>query len=237
MAKKLIELRNVTKAYGDNVVVKNMNLYVNDNEFITFLGPSGCGKTTTLRMIGGFETPNSGEIILNGEVVNNLPPYQRPINTVFQRYALFPHLNVFDNVAFGLRNFNRVYEELKSNVRKSHEGERKSIMAKLNAKNISKEERAVLRGQLKTLRKTIKEEIFEKKTELVEKRLEACEKKYERIIPDLEERIEVEWNKDDEVKKAKLRINEINEEIAEQVANGANKNKGSKKYEAELKQL
>ena len=236
MAKKLIELRNVTKAYGDNVVVKNMNLYVNDNEFITFLGPSGCGKTTTLRMIGGFETPNSGEIILNGEVVNNLPPYQRPINTVFQRYALFPHLNVFDNVAFGLRNFNRVYEELKSNVRKSHEGERKSIMAKLNAKNISKEERAVLRGQLKTLRKTIKEEIFEKKTELVEKRLEACEKKYERIIPDLEERIEVEWNKDDEVKKAKLRINEINEEIAEQVANGANKNKVSKKYEAELKQ-
>ena len=157
MAKKLIELRNVTKAYGDNVVVKNMNLYVNDNEFITFLGPSGCGKTTTLRMIGGFETPNSGEIILNGEVVNNLPPYQRPINTVFQRYALFPHLNVFDNVAFGLRNFNRVYEELKSNVRKSHEAERKSIMAKLNAKNISKEERAVLRGQLKTLRKTIKE--------------------------------------------------------------------------------
>lgn len=237
MAKKLIELRNVTKAYGDNVVVKNMNLYVNDNEFITFLGPSGCGKTTTLRMIGGFETPNSGEIILNGEVVNNLPPYQRPINTVFQRYALFPHLNVFDNVAFGLRNFNRVYEELKSNVRKSHEAERKSIMAKLNAKNVSKEERAVLRGQLKTLRKTIKEEIFEKKTELVEKRLEACEKKYERIIPDLEERIEVEWNKDDEVKKAKLRINEINEEIAEQVANGANKNKVSKKYEAELKQL
>ena len=114
MAKKIIELKNIVKAYGDNVVVKNMNLYVNDNEFITFLGPSGCGKTTTLRMIGGFEAPDSGEIILNGEVVNNLPPYQRPINTVFQRYALFPHLNIFDNVAFGLRNYNRTFEELKS---------------------------------------------------------------------------------------------------------------------------
>ena len=103
MAKKIIELKNIVKAYDENVVVKGMNLYVNDNEFITFLGPSGCGKTTTLRMIGGFESPDSGEIILNGEVVNNLPPYQRPINTVFQRYALFPHLDVYENVAFGLR--------------------------------------------------------------------------------------------------------------------------------------
>ena len=109
MAKKLIELKNIVKAYGDNVVVNNMNLYVNDNEFITFLGPSGCGKTTTLRLIGGFESPDSGEIVLNGEVVNNLPPYQRPINTEFQRYALFPHLNIFDNVAFGLRNYNRIF--------------------------------------------------------------------------------------------------------------------------------
>ena len=116
MAKKLIELRNVSKFYDDVPVVKNLNLYINENEFITLLGPSGCGKTTTLRMIGGFEKPDQGEIILNGEVVTDLPPYERPINTVFQRYALFPHLNVFDNIAFGLRNQKVDKEEITNRV-------------------------------------------------------------------------------------------------------------------------
>ena len=167
MAKKIIELKNIVKAYGDNVVVKGMNLYVNDNEFITFLGPSGCGKTTTLRMIGGFESPDSGEIILNGEVVNNLPPYQRPINTVFQRYALFPHLSIFDNVAFGLRNYNRIFEELKSNVRRSHEAERKEIQRKLSAKNLSKEDKLELKAQLKALKAQINEEIYNEKEKLI----------------------------------------------------------------------
>ena len=235
--KKLIQLKNVVKAYGDNVVVKGMNLYVNDNEFITFLGPSGCGKTTTLRMIGGFESPDSGEIILNGEVVNNLPPYQRPINTVFQRYALFPHLNIFDNVAFGLRNYNRVFEELKSNVRRSHEAERKEIVKKLNAKNLSKEEKIALKAELRALKVTINEEIYEEKQKLVESRLAEVEKKYEKIIPELEAQIDIEWNKDDEVKTAKERINEINELIAEAVAGGTSKAKASKKYENELKEL
>lgn len=110
MGKKIIELRNVTKEFDDEVVVDNMNLYINENEFITLVGPSGCGKTTTLRMIGGFEKPTSGEIIMNGVVVNDLPPHKRPINTVFQRYALFPHLNVYGNVAFGLNN--KTYSEL-----------------------------------------------------------------------------------------------------------------------------
>lgn len=116
MAKKLIELRNVTKTYDGSAVVDNINLYINENEFITLLGPSGCGKTTTLRMIGGFEKPDSGEIILNGEIVNELPPYERPINTVFQRYALFPHLNVFDNIAFGLKNLKVPKEEIAERV-------------------------------------------------------------------------------------------------------------------------
>jgi spermidine/putrescine transport system ATP-binding protein len=237
MAKKIIELKNIVKAYGDNVVVKGMNLYVNDNEFMTFLGPSGCGKTTTLRMIGGFEGPDSGEIILNGEVVNNLPPYQRPINTVFQRYALFPHLSIFDNVAFGLRNYNRIFEELKSNVRRRHEAERKEIQRKLNSKSVTKEEKIELKAELKALKVKIDEEIYNEKQKLIEHRLEEVEKKYEKIIPELEALIEIEWNKDDEVKNAKKRINEINELIEEAVAGGASRSKTTKKYEAELKQL
>jgi len=97
------------KYYGANTVVDGINLDIYENEFVTLLGPSGCGKTTTLRMIGGFEYPNSGEIIVNGKIINDLPAYARPINTVFQRYALFPHLNVFDNVAFGIKNRGRKF--------------------------------------------------------------------------------------------------------------------------------
>ncbi len=107
--KPIIELHNIVKYYGDNCVVDNIDLDIYENEFITLLGPSGCGKTTTLRMIGGFEYPTSGEIIVNGKIINDLPAYARPINTVFQRYALFPHLDVFHNVAFGLVNRGRKF--------------------------------------------------------------------------------------------------------------------------------
>jgi spermidine/putrescine transport system ATP-binding protein len=107
--KPLIELINVTKSYDGEKVVDSLNLTIYENEFVTLLGPSGCGKTTTLRMIGGFVQPDEGEIIINGKVFNDLPPYARPIHTVFQRYALFPHLNVLENVAFGLRNRNQDY--------------------------------------------------------------------------------------------------------------------------------
>ena len=102
MGTNIIELKNIKKCYDDMVVVEDFNLEVQKGEFVTFLGPSGCGKTTTLRMIAGFEFPTEGEILLNGEDISYLPPNRRPINTVFQRYALFPHLNVYDNVAFGL---------------------------------------------------------------------------------------------------------------------------------------
>jgi spermidine/putrescine transport system ATP-binding protein len=108
--KPLIELIDVTKIYDDEAVVKNVNLTIYQNEFITLLGPSGCGKTTILRMIAGFIKPDTGQIVINGKIFNDLPPYARPIHTVFQRYALFPHLNVIDNVAFGLNN--RSYESL-----------------------------------------------------------------------------------------------------------------------------
>ena len=100
---KIITLKNVTKVFDDTVVVDKINFYIRKGEFVTILGPSGCGKTTTLRMIAGFETPTSGDILLNDIDITSIPPYKRPVNTVFQRYALFPHLDVYENVAFGLR--------------------------------------------------------------------------------------------------------------------------------------
>ena len=103
MSKELIRLRNVCMAFDDELVLDNINLYFNDKEFLTLLGPSGCGKSTTLRIIGGFTTPTSGDVIFDGVRINDIPPYQRQVNTVFQKYALFPHLNVYENVAFGLR--------------------------------------------------------------------------------------------------------------------------------------
>ena len=100
----IIELKNIVKTYDNGfTAVDGFNLEVKRGEFVTFLGPSGCGKTTTLRMIAGFEIPTSGEILLDGQDISKLPPNKRPINTVFQRYALFPHLNIFDNIAFGLK--------------------------------------------------------------------------------------------------------------------------------------
>lgn len=100
---KIIELINVSKSFENTDVIDNVNLYIRKGEFVTLLGPSGCGKTTTLRMIAGFDLPTSGQILLNNKDISQLPPNKRPINTVFQRYALFPHLNIFDNIAFGLK--------------------------------------------------------------------------------------------------------------------------------------
>lgn len=100
----IIELKNISRTFDDGFcVVDDFNLTIQRGEFVTFLGPSGCGKTTTLRMIAGFDKPTEGELLLNGKDIRDLPPNERPINTVFQRYALFPHLNVFENVAFGLK--------------------------------------------------------------------------------------------------------------------------------------
>ena len=99
----LISLRNINVAFDGEVILNNINLDIKDKEFVTLLGPSGCGKTTTLRIIGGFLTPDSGSVSFEGKQINNLPAYKRNVNTVFQRYALFPHLNVYDNIAFGLR--------------------------------------------------------------------------------------------------------------------------------------
>lgn len=111
-----IELKNIRKSFGDNVVLDDISLYIKENEFLTLLGPSGCGKTTTLRIIGGFESPDKGQVIFDGKDITNLPPYERQINTVFQKYALFPHLNVFDNIAFGLKIKKIKKDEIKTRV-------------------------------------------------------------------------------------------------------------------------
>ncbi len=116
MSKELIRLRDLCMAFDDESVLDHINLYINDKEFLTLLGPSGCGKTTTLRIIGGFTTPTSGDVLFDGVRINDVPPYQRQINTVFQKYALFPHLNVFENIAFGLRMQKLPEAEIKQRV-------------------------------------------------------------------------------------------------------------------------
>jgi spermidine/putrescine transport system ATP-binding protein len=102
MSTKLLDLVNITKSYDGVTILDDLNLYIRENEFLTLLGPSGCGKTTTLRILGGFETPDAGKVLFNGQDITQLPPNKRQLNTVFQKYALFPHLNVMDNIGFGL---------------------------------------------------------------------------------------------------------------------------------------
>ena len=114
--KKIIELKHITKSFDGEPVLKSIDLDIYDNEFITLLGPSGCGKTTLLRLIGGFETPDEGDVLFLGQKINNVPPYKRSVNTVFQKYALFPHLNVFENVAFPLREKKVPKEEIEAKV-------------------------------------------------------------------------------------------------------------------------
>lgn len=112
----LVEIKNLTKEYDGDIILKGIDLTIHQNEFVTLLGPSGCGKTTLLRIIGGFDTPTSGEVKFDGKDLIQIPSYKREINTVFQKYALFPHLNVFDNIAFGLRMKKVPESEVKERV-------------------------------------------------------------------------------------------------------------------------
>lgn len=114
--KKIIDLRNITVSYGDNTILENLNLYINEKEFITLLGPSGCGKTTTLRAIAGFVKVDSGDVIFEGKQINDVPPHKRRVNTIFQRYALFSHLNVYDNIAFGPKLQKMPKQEIRKTV-------------------------------------------------------------------------------------------------------------------------
>ncbi len=116
MENVLLRLEDISVRLGDSQILKGINLYIKDKEFVTLLGPSGCGKTTTLRIIAGFLNPDSGNVYFNGTKINDVPPYQRQVNTIFQRYALFPHLNVYENVAFGLRIQKKSEKEIKQTV-------------------------------------------------------------------------------------------------------------------------
>ena len=126
----IIDLKNISVTFGDNQVLKNLNLYIRDKEFITLLGPSGCGKTTTLRIIAGFIEPDEGEVIFEDKVINGVPPHKRQVNTIFQRYALFPHLNVYENVAFGLRIKKLPEKQIKETV--------EEMLALVNLKGFNK---------------------------------------------------------------------------------------------------
>ena len=134
----LIRLNGISKAFDGETVLDSIRLEIHDKEFITLLGPSGCGKTTTLRIIGGFETPDEGDVFFDGKRINDVPPYQRQVNTVFQRYALFPHLNVFDNIAFGLRIQKRPDAEIRQKV--------KDMLAMVNLKGFERRKVSTLSG-------------------------------------------------------------------------------------------
>ena len=116
MSTKLIDLQNISKSYDGNLILDEMNLYIRENEFLTLLGPSGCGKTTTLRIIGGFETPDMGRVMFNGQDITKLPPNKRQLNTVFQKYALFTHMTIEENIAFGLRIKGKTDQYIKDKI-------------------------------------------------------------------------------------------------------------------------
>ncbi len=134
----IIDLKNISVSFDGQPILKDLNLYIRDGEFITLLGPSGCGKTTTLRIIAGFLEPDSGEVIFEGKVINGVPAYKRQVNTIFQRYALFPHLNVFDNIAFGLKQQKKSKAEIQKTV--------EEMLALVNLKGFEKRNIASLSG-------------------------------------------------------------------------------------------
>ena len=134
----IINLTDVSKAFDGETVLDHINLQIHDKEFVTLLGPSGCGKTTTLRIIGGFETPDTGDVQFDGKSVKDVPPHKRPVNTVFQKYALFPHLNVYENVAFGLRLKKTPEDTIKSKV--------KEMLSLVNLKGFERRRVSTLSG-------------------------------------------------------------------------------------------
>ena len=134
----IIDLKNISVSFDGQQILKDLNLYIRDGEFITLLGPSGCGKTTTLRIIAGFLEPDSGEVVFGGKTINGVPAHKRQVNTIFQRYALFPHLNVFENIAFGLKQQKKSKDEIRKTV--------KEMLALVNLRGFEKRNISSLSG-------------------------------------------------------------------------------------------
>ncbi len=158
----LIELKDVTKEFNGNVVLRGIDLTIEENEFVTLLGPSGCGKTTTLRIIGGFVDPSQGEVLFAGKNILNTPAHQRPTNTVFQRYALFPHLDVFENVAFGLRVKNDSISTL-SRIRQIQDQYQETLKLKKDASEIR-----ALKKQMRMEIQVLRDPNHDRKKQIVE---------------------------------------------------------------------
>ncbi|MCR5565134.1 MAG: ATP-binding cassette domain-containing protein [Gammaproteobacteria bacterium] len=217
MSEKLVVLENICKSFGDQEVLHDFNLYIDRNEFVTLLGPSGCGKTTLLRMIAGFEQPTSGKIYFDGQVINDLEPNRRPINTVFQRYALFPHLNVYDNVAFGLKNYKVTRDNIKHNIVKDYSKELEELKAQLKDKSLSPEVKEEVKNNIKKLTEEIKTKYEEEFNAEVERRLANIEKEYNEELQkgELDERtlLKIKNEKEKCAKKLKLSKYEIDKEV------------------------
>ena len=217
MSEKLVVLENICKSFGEQEVLHDFNLYIDRNEFVTLLGPSGCGKTTLLRMIAGFEQPTSGKIYFDGQVINDLEPNRRPINTVFQRYALFPHLNVYDNVAFGLRNYKVTRDNIKHNIIKDYSKELEELKAQLKDKTLSKESKEEIKNNINKLHEEIKAKYVEDFNAEVERRLENINKEYNEELSkgELDEKtlLKIKNEKEKCARKLKLSKYEIDKEV------------------------
>ena len=217
MSEKLVVLENICKSFGEQEVLHDFNLYIDRNEFVTLLGPSGCGKTTLLRMIAGFEQPTSGKIYFDGQVINDLEPNRRPINTVFQRYALFPHLNVYDNVAFGLRNYKVTRDNIKHNIIKDYSKELEELKAQLKDKTLSKESKEEIKNKINKLHEEIKAKYIEDFNAEVERRLENINKEYNEELSkgELDEKtlLKIKNEKEKCARKLKLSKYEIDKEV------------------------
>lgn len=179
--KPLIELQNISKTFGDQIVLKGIDLQINQNEFVTLLGPSGCGKTTLLRIIGGFIDPSTGDVLINNKSILNVPAHKRPTNTVFQRYALFPHLDVYENVAFGLR----IQKPERAKITETH-----------------RKQQSQLDKKIKKIQKEIKKEKDEEKLDSYYTNIDSLKRKKKELTADFKQKLkELKTNKEDIIDK------------------------------------
>ena len=219
--KALIELKDVTKEFNGQVVLRGIDLEIEENEFVTLLGPSGCGKTTTLRIIGGFIDPSEGEVLFEGKSILGVPAHKRPTNTVFQRYALFPHLNVFENVAFGLRVKKETASDIEEKIKTLKERYDRLIEDAENDKEV-KELKKELKVEINAFREN--NLVKKQKIKLLHKKIDALKSNHDKYDRDSSEYIEIErkidelWEEIDSVKESFVTRRKKREELRRRVS-------------------